>query len=181
MAHPDRVSGLVLVDSVGMPAPREGKGPPLIFKLLRNPLGRAILRRADPRPLAVPGLRQGYVDATLVTDDLVDRYVELARAPGHRALLLSGQAAPRTPMSPAAFAAIKAPTLIMHGEADTVIPVEAGRGLARAIPGAELVTWPGVGHVPMEQIPQRSGDVLSAFLGRLPAVAEGTGGAGEAP
>ncbi|HEX5380573.1 MAG TPA: alpha/beta hydrolase [Phenylobacterium sp.] len=170
IAHPDRVSALVLVDSVGPPpAPGPGDkarrgGPPALFVIMRNPVGRAMLRRIDPRPLAERGLKQAYVDETLVTPALIDRYVELARAPGHRAMLLAGQGGPRRTVTAQTFQAIKAPTLVMHGEADTVIPVEAGRALAAAIPGARLIVYPGVGHVPMEQIPDRSAADLRAFL-----------------
>lgn len=173
LAHPERVAALILVDSAGMPrAPKAGEkkreGQPAIFVIMRNPIGRAILRKVDPAPLAKKGLKQAYVDETLVTPALVDRYVELARAPGHRDLLLNGQARPRKPVTAATFQAIHAPTLVMHGEADTVIPVEAGKALAAAIPGAKLILYPGVGHVPMEQIPDRSAADLRAFLASLP-------------
>jgi pimeloyl-ACP methyl ester carboxylesterase len=43
--------------------------------------------------------------------------------------------------------AIAAPTLVVHGEADVVIPPSNGRLLAQAIRGAELKTWPGAGHL----------------------------------
>jgi pimeloyl-ACP methyl ester carboxylesterase len=46
----------------------------------------------------------------------------------------------------AALAAIKAPTLVVHGEADRLIRVGAARATADAIPGARLVTYPGMGH-----------------------------------
>lgn len=46
----------------------------------------------------------------------------------------------------AALAAIKAPTLVLHGEADRLIRVEAARATTDAIPGARLVTYPGMGH-----------------------------------
>lgn len=169
LAHPDRLNGLVLVNAAGWPvADRRDGGPPLVFKLLRTSLGRAVLRHANPRPLTTPGLKQAYVDQALVTDALVDRYVELARAPGHREMVLASQGAPRKPVDRAVFARISTPTLVIHGEADAVIPVEAGRGLAGAIPGAVLVTWPDVGHVPMEQIPDRSAEALELFLNGLP-------------
>ena len=45
-----------------------------------------------------------------------------------------------------------------------MIPVEAGKALAAAIPGAKLILYPGVGHVPMEQIPDKSAADLKAFL-----------------
>jgi pimeloyl-ACP methyl ester carboxylesterase len=144
LAHPDRVVALILADSVGLPpAPAIGaktrEGPPAIFIIMRNPVGRAILRKIDPRPLAERGLKQAYIDQKLVTPALVDRYVELARAPGHRDLLLSGQGGPRKPVTAQTFQSIQVPTLVMHGEADTVIPVEAGKALAAAIPGAKLI------------------------------------------
>lgn len=42
--------------------------------------------------------------------------------------------------------AIAAPTLVVHGSDDPLFPVEHGRALAAAIPGARLVVLPGVGH-----------------------------------
>ncbi len=41
---------------------------------------------------------------------------------------------------------ISAPTLVIHGEADPLVPVEGGRDTAANIPGAELLLIPGMGH-----------------------------------
>jgi pimeloyl-ACP methyl ester carboxylesterase len=41
---------------------------------------------------------------------------------------------------------IKAPTLVLHGEDDPLLPVECGRDVARLVPGAEIQTYPGWGH-----------------------------------
>ena len=41
---------------------------------------------------------------------------------------------------------ITAPTLVLHGEDDPLIPVRAGRATAALIPGARLRTFPGMGH-----------------------------------
>lgn len=46
----------------------------------------------------------------------------------------------------ALVARITCPTLVLHGEADPVRPVEHGRDLAARIPGAVLQTFPGMGH-----------------------------------
>jgi pimeloyl-ACP methyl ester carboxylesterase len=43
-------------------------------------------------------------------------------------------------------AKIKAPTVVLHGEADPLVPVEGGRDLAATIPNAELRIIPGMGH-----------------------------------
>ncbi|HHY87635.1 MAG TPA: alpha/beta hydrolase [Chloroflexi bacterium] len=41
---------------------------------------------------------------------------------------------------------IQAPTLVIHGESDKMVDVSGGRATAAAVPGAELVTFEGMGH-----------------------------------
>ncbi len=41
---------------------------------------------------------------------------------------------------------VKCPALVIHGEADPLVPVEGGRDVAACIPGAKLVTVPHMGH-----------------------------------
>jgi pimeloyl-ACP methyl ester carboxylesterase len=38
------------------------------------------------------------------------------------------------------------PTVVIHGEADPLVPLRAGLATARAIPNAELIKIPGMGH-----------------------------------
>lgn len=45
-----------------------------------------------------------------------------------------------------ALAGVRAPTLVIHGDDDPLIPVEAGQATARAVPGARLLLIPGMGH-----------------------------------
>jgi pimeloyl-ACP methyl ester carboxylesterase len=45
-----------------------------------------------------------------------------------------------------ALTELSVPTLVLHGDADPVIPVEGGYATAEAIPGARLITIPGWGH-----------------------------------
>ena len=46
----------------------------------------------------------------------------------------------------AALRALELPAVVIHGEADPLVPLRAGMATARAIPGAELVRIPGMGH-----------------------------------
>ena len=41
---------------------------------------------------------------------------------------------------------ITAPTLVIHGEADPLVPLAGGKDTAASIPGARLMTIPGMGH-----------------------------------
>lgn len=51
-------------------------------------------------------------------------------------------ATPRT----SALRGVRAPTLVVHGTDDPLIPVEAGHATAAAVPGARMVAVPGLGH-----------------------------------
>ncbi|MGV9772193.1 alpha/beta fold hydrolase [Streptosporangium sp. NPDC003464] len=41
---------------------------------------------------------------------------------------------------------ITVPTLVMHGEDDQLVPLPGGVATAEAVPGARLITFPGMGH-----------------------------------
>ena len=45
-----------------------------------------------------------------------------------------------------ALASVKAPTLVVHGTSDPLVPVEGGKDTAKAIPGAQLMLIEGMGH-----------------------------------
>ena len=59
-----------------------------------------------------------------------------------------------TPDRTDALRRLRMPTLVLHGENDPLVPVECGRATAAAIPDADLVTYPGMGHdLPIELQP----------------------------
>ncbi len=60
---------------------------------------------------------------------------------------------------------ITAPTLIIHGEGDPLIPYENGEYLAAHIKGAGLSSYPGVGHLPPTEAPERFNREVIEFLG----------------
>ena len=69
------------------------------------------------------------------------------------------------------------PVLILHGADDLIVPPANSCRLAALLPGAVLSVWPGVGHMPQEEAPQRVVEEVAAFLeGALQL-----GGAGGAP
>ena len=72
------------------------------------------------------------------------------------------------------MAALKIPTLILWGEEDNLIPVESAKWFAKAIPGAKLILYPRVGHIPMEEIPDQSAADVATFLRELPRIAPNT-------
>jgi pimeloyl-ACP methyl ester carboxylesterase len=64
---------------------------------------------------------------------------------------------------------IEAPTLLVWGDADTLVSREMQHQLARSIPDASLRVYPGVGHTPRWDDPARFSSELAAFAeGRWP-------------
>ena len=69
------------------------------------------------------------------------------------AIIVSGSRRERLP-------GVRAPTLVIHGDADPLVPIECGRDIARSVPGAGMVTVPGMGHaLPRSAWPQIVGAI----------------------
>ncbi len=62
---------------------------------------------------------------------------------------------------------IEAPTLIIWGDQDAVLPRSDQEALAAAIPGSRLVVYPGAGHVFYWEEPERVASDLAAFAAAL--------------
>lgn len=168
LTYPERLEGLILVDASGWPeTAEEGKSQPFIFQLLRNPIARAVMKDLDMSSFVRSGLEDSYTDQSFVTDELVERYVTLSRAPGHRETLLGIMAKDRTMASAQTLSAIEVPTLILWGSDDNLVPVAHAALFAEAIPGSEVIIYQGVGHLPQEEAAQESIADVQRFLGQV--------------
>jgi pimeloyl-ACP methyl ester carboxylesterase len=165
--HPQRLTALILLDAAGFPNEAPPAEVPLAFRILQYPIGRAILRNIDNRPLIRAGLKTDVYDKSLITDALVDRWAAFQRAPGHRAILMALNPAAQSVPTGEALAGIKAPTLVLWGEVDPLLEVKSAHKFAEAIPNAKLIIYPNVGHLPQIEIPARSAADAAAFLGSL--------------
>jgi pimeloyl-ACP methyl ester carboxylesterase len=161
VAHPERVTELILVDSAGFPIAR----PALVFTLARSPGLSTLLARVDPGHMVRKTLREAYGDQSKVTPELVQRYRLLALRQGNRSAFVARAKAPRPDRS-ADLSLLRVPTLVLWGRADRLIPVRHASSFVEAIPGSELVVYDGVGHVPMEEIGERSARDVDDFLSR---------------
>lgn len=162
LAHPQRVNRLVLVDAVGY-ARSEGQKENLAFKLARTSGFKTVMSKITPRFLYKQGLLEVYGDDSKVTEELVDRYFRLSLREGNRRAFAERVIAAQVPIK-GDVRNITQPTLILWGADDLWIPLDHGRNFARDIDGSQLVVYPGVGHVPMEEIPEQSAADTRTFL-----------------
>lgn len=163
MAHPERLLGLVLIDPGGAPIERKGGGN-LAFRIAAMPGINRLAGEITPRALVERSLSQSVSNQAIVTPEAVDRYWELARYPGNRDAMLDRFTQPRKAFTPAQVRAIRVPTLVMWGQEDTLIPYAAAGWYMAHLPDATLASYPGVGHLPMEEAPMRTVGDLRGWL-----------------
>lgn len=140
-------------------------GPPIP---LFPPLPRLLAARFYAPAARAASLRRCFADPSLVTPELLERYLAPTRAPGARAALAAFLATP----GPATYAELPArlrlPTLILWGERDALWPLADAQRLCREVPGSALEVIPGAGHMLQEERPAAVAASLRAFIAGRP-------------
>lgn len=161
--HPERVTHLILVDAGGMPS-KAGDHVPLAFRLARIPVVNNILLYYTPRSIVKEGLNDAFVHKRLISDFMIDEYWDFARMEGTREATLKRFELPEDTTIRDHINDIKAPTLILWGAQDHLVPVEAAHEYNEAIKGSKLIVYPDAGHILQEDLADASAKDVSAFL-----------------
>ncbi len=164
LTYPDKVSHLILLDASGVPYPKEQEDLPLAFRIARTPIIGNAMIWFTPKRLVESGLKKAVANSDLITPDMVTRYHELARFEGSRKanLIRFRQSYDLTDVD--RLSEISAPTLILWGSLDTLVPVAAAHVYDHQIIDSTLIVYEQIGHLPMEEIPQQSAADVRAFL-----------------
>lgn len=162
ITHPGRLEKLVLIDAAGYPKTKE-KGS-LGFLIASTPVINNLLLYFTPKALVRKSLETIYFNKNLVTDAQVERFHDIVVREGNRAAALEifkgsfGKPLGKTSQ-------IKTPTLILWGQYDHVIDVSNADRFNHDIQGSKKVIFLNVGHVPMEEVPQKVASELLNFVG----------------
>ena len=168
LANPDPVRALLLFNAAGMPL-RDGEtAPPLNigFRLARNEYGRKIIQTYTPRTIIKKSLQQTVADPAVVSNDMVDRYWELLRYPGNRRATALRADSDRQASYASLVREITAPTLILWGSEDKLIFPSAAKSFDERMSNADVIVYDNIGHLPMQEIPDRAALDIDAFLER---------------
>ena len=163
--YPDKVTALVLVDASGYP--RQSTSVPLGFKLAGIPALRPVMANILPRSLIESSVRNVYGDPNKVTPELIDRYYDLALREGNRAALRKRFAQYDQGVDPSKIQTIKTPTLILWGGKDGLIHPSNALTFHQDIEGSELKIFDALGHVPQEEDPEATVEVVKTFLAKV--------------
>jgi len=156
---PQRTASLVSIMSSsgarGLPGPRRE----VTAMLMRRPAGR------DEAALVAHSIRLLRLiqsPAYPQTDEeLSERLVFSMRRSYHPAGLMRQMLAiGADDERPALLPRIQSPTLVLHGEADALVPIACGEDTARRIPGSKFVSVPGMGH----DLPPEVCDILARHI-----------------
>lgn len=162
VAAPERVSALILVDAAGHRL--ESVSVPIGFRAARTPVLNKLFLKLLPRRIVTSSVRNVYGDPSKVTDALVDRYFELTLREGNRASLPQRFEQAVSGANEADVKKVTAPTLILWGGRDRLIPPAHAALFAAEIAGSTLVTFPELGHVPQEEDAPATVAAVERFL-----------------
>jgi pimeloyl-ACP methyl ester carboxylesterase len=160
--HRDAVERLVLIDSAGFPMKL-----PIYIGLFNSALVRMSAPWWLPEPIIKSAVRNVYGDARRLAAPVLRRYIEFFHGEGTRAAI--GKMVPTlnfADLDTGVLRTLDVPSLVLWGAQDRWIPPAHAAEFAQRIPGAQLVMYPGLGHIPMEEDPAQVLDDLRTFLAK---------------
>jgi pimeloyl-ACP methyl ester carboxylesterase len=176
--HPDRVDQLVFVagavysreaDAPFSPEQDDDDGTDPLMSLLQSidpdiPFAANVLRALLTPERFTDILTSAYANQEVVTADVVNAYARPLQTEDWAQGFLAYIGADETNPVALEDITIDVPILVMWGEADTWVPLTIGETIIETLDQAEIVTYAGIGHLPMEEAPQAFNQDLIAFL-----------------
>jgi pimeloyl-ACP methyl ester carboxylesterase len=163
---PERVDRLVLLNGGGYADRR-----PVLERLVRRrPVARMVGCLLRSRCLGGSifhrSLRSSYAAPQAVSPEVADAYLELFRHDAGVASFLATVAQFDEQALARRLPEVRHETLLLWGERDRTLPLEAARRLQAVIRGSQLEIIPAAGHLPHEEAPERVNPLLRDFLRR---------------
>jgi len=162
LEHPDKVASLVLVDAAGYPMEF-----PFIVKVARTPTSGFFANLFYGRWLVKFNLNQVYYDPDRLTPEQVDAYYDRLRTEnGVGAMVALARSIDFERFAPYAERAreIEVPSLLIWGAEDRWVPLAIGERFDEDLPNSELVVIPECGHVPQEERPDVTAELITDFI-----------------
>ena len=157
MTAPDRVRSLVL--GCTHPGIAHAVLDPEALDLLRQ---RGELNAEDAAEASVAFNYAPTTPRQRITEDWAVRLLLASSPSGYRAQVEG--TAPWSGLE--RLPSLEVPTLLLHGEADRLLPVANTHRIAQAVPHAEVVVIPDANHLFMTDQPERTIEVLLDWLSR---------------
>lgn len=156
--YPEDISGLVLIDASGFPLNGLSDEPLALPPMLESYF-------LKPTKYAVNyGLKNQYADAGKIPKGRADKILEMMNTPGNGEAFVEIYKGFTLPNPTAKLSKITAPTLIIWGEKDGVVPADHGELFHSAITNSKLNIIENSGHVSHEENPAQTANLIHDFL-----------------
>lgn len=165
-SQPDRVQALVLMAPDGFPEVKDIGSKPY-----EVPAVMGLIQYFLPKYFVKKSIEPAFADTEALNDALVSRYYDMLRAPGVRGAILarSNQTIYSDPVP--RLKKIKAPTLLIWGEQDQMIPSSNAQSYAGVLLNSTTILVPKLGHLLQEEQPEIGLTAVMQFLeAQLPAI-----------
>ena len=159
-AYPEMVKKMILIDAAGYPFTPETT--PFVLKLANSPVA-PMFNKLTPRFLIAEVLVQVYGDDSKITEETVNRYYNHALREGNRDAFLAVVQSLQF-VQYKKLKTIKTPTLIMWGAQDDWVDPKLAKRFNADLSNSRLIMYSGVGHIPMEEIPEQTAADAKSFL-----------------
>ena len=168
LKHPARVRALILIGSSGpgdWQKVTDEDTRPLIFSLLTKPWFQFIGGKLDPWYLISPAVKSAYNHSPAADQELIFRYYQLALREGTREAIIHRSVQIGLATEPSVnLSSLTQPVLVMWGREDALIDVETALRFDKVLPNSSVIIYDDVGHIPMEEIPERSAADVRKFM-----------------
>lgn len=160
--HPERIKKLILLSPGSLEGKERKAGP-----RGEVPDAAYILKYIMPRALPEFMLRGGFGDKSKLTDELVDRWYDMWRREGNREAQLDRLSQYKPGDIEGIIRQLEVPTLLMWGEKNTTAKYEQAahfRELLENVDSLKFISYPGVGHMAVQEAGEETGRDVRAFL-----------------
>ena len=154
-----KVKKLILINSSGF----ELDEMPFVIRIARNNYLNFLIKKTSPQFLIKKSLKEVFYDDNLVSKSITDRYYKLNLREGNRQAFIDRALVNYIDYTPR-LKKIKSPTLILWGKNDEWINVKYAKKFKTMIKGSRLSIMNETGHIPMEERPFESLEIVMDFL-----------------
>tara|TARA_B100001029_G_scaffold34633_1_gene26317 strand:- start:6468 stop:7442 length:975 start_codon:yes stop_codon:yes gene_type:complete len=173
--NPRKVESLILIASSGVMTEEDSRkfaerkdNSPIVWRLMNSNILKRFLNYYTPKFFATQGLKVSVYDQKLANIEHAMQFHDLVLLEGSRNAILSMSMGSRSKMhGPESLSRIEAPTLVIHGDKDNIIPIERSQVFEEYIDNVEIKIYSQIGHLPMYEDPNKTANDIKSFLQNL--------------
>lgn len=162
LQYPEKVAKMVLISPAGIQQ-KDKRLHTLAFRLASMKRITGIIKNFGTKFLVKNAVKDVYFDDSRIKEGMVEKYYKATLREGNRGAVISRISQIRSEPEEI-LQQIQTPTLVLWGTHDVLINVSIAEKFRNNLPNGEVIIYPNVGHVAMEEIPEETVEATLKFL-----------------